>query len=253
MIPKVIHYLWLGDEKPSLEKRCIKSWKRFCPDWEIIEWNESNYDVYMTDFSKEAYDLKKWGFVADPFRFWVLYEYGGFYLDTYTELIKSLDSLTGFKTFFGFENSSKILTGIEGTEKNCGVFERIFNYYTKAHFLLSDGTIDATPSPVVITKILKQYGLVENNKYQMLESEIHIFPSDYFSPKDGGTRIIKLTPNTYAIHHFSASWVSGKYKILLRISWGMKRIVWYIEKLFKINGLYDQLTKLIAKLNIKIN
>ncbi len=119
MIPKVIHYCWFGGgEKSRLMKKCIKSWKKYCPDYEIIEWNEDNFDVNGIEFTKGAYNAKKWAFVTDYARLDIIYKHGGIYLDTDVELLKPLDELLKYKGFFGFEEMGMVNTGVGfGAEK----------------------------------------------------------------------------------------------------------------------------------------
>jgi len=148
-IPKVIHYCWFGgNEKSKLIKKCIDSWKKYCPDYEIKEWNESNFDIEINNYVKEAYEAKKWAFVSDYARLWIVYNYGGIYLDTDVELIKSLDNLLNYKAYFGSEDGKLINTGLGfGAIKDNEFVKKIKDDYEYIHFIKDDGTYDITPCP----------------------------------------------------------------------------------------------------------
>lgn len=137
MIPKIIHCAWFGGkEKPEVVKKCIKSWKEHMPDYEIKEWNESNFDVNMFEYSKEAYNNKVWGFVADPIRIWALYNYGGIYLDTDVEVYKSFDDLLDNKFFIGFEQPHYFGNATIGAEKGNELLKEILDEYNKKKFVV---------------------------------------------------------------------------------------------------------------------
>lgn len=207
MIPKVIHYCWFGGNLlPDEYKKYIDSWKKLCPDYEIREWNESNYDVSKNKYMFDAYHEKKWGFVPDYARFDIIYENGGFYLDTDVELLKSLDELVDLNGYLGFETAEYVNGGLGfGAEKGNGLIKELRDMYDDISFYNDDSTLNLTPSPHYITECLKKHGLSQNNMKQIIEN-VMIFPSDYFAPKDYFTGEITLTVNTISIHQFSASW-----------------------------------------------
>lgn len=212
-IPKKIHYCWFGGgEKPELVKKCMDSWKKICPDYEIIEWNEENIDINANQYAKEAYEKKKYAFVADYARMYVLYNEGGIYLDTDVELLRPLDVFLNEKAFSGFESNNKVTTGLIASEKNNEWINDLFHMYDDISFLDEKGNMDLTTNVERVTKLShEKYGLEEKSKYQSLKDGTVVFyPSDYFSPKDWYTDNINLTENSYAIHHFSASWYSKK-------------------------------------------
>lgn len=216
MIPKVIHYCWFGKgEKPKLAKKCIASWKKYCPDYEIIEWNESNFDINSNCYIKEAYEAKKYAFVTDYVRLFVMYNYGGVYMDTDVELVKNLDAFLQNKAFSGFESSNAIPTGIMACEKNFELFGYLLKYYDNKHFLNADGSYDTTTNTFTITEMCKEYGLILNNEYQVINGFV-LYPNDYFCPFENETGILKKTDNTVAIHWFAKSWVSDNNKKLLK-------------------------------------
>ena len=170
MIPKVIHYCWFGGNPlPEDAKKCLASWKKHCPEYEIIEWNESNFDVNSNCYIKEAYEAKKYAFVTDYVRLFVMYEYGGIYMDTDVELVKNLDDFLKNRAFSGFESSNSIPTGIMASVKHFKLFGDLLEYYENRHFLNDDGSYDTTTNTVTITKMCKKYGLVLNNKYQVID------------------------------------------------------------------------------------
>ena len=216
-IPKVIHYCWFGgNPKPKLAEKCIKSWKKYCPDYEIIEWNEENFDVSANRYCREAYEAKKWAFVTDYARLKILYEQGGFYFDTDVELRKSLDPLCSEQGFAGIENSTrfvKVNTGLGmGSEPGAPLVKAILDSYEGISFLKEDGTLDTTTCTVRNTEILKQYGYVEENKMQTVAG-FTIYPTEYFSPMVMENANLKVTKSTYSIHHYSLSWTPKENQI----------------------------------------
>lgn len=216
-IPKKIHYCWVGGtNKPKSVQYCINTWKKYCPDYEIIEWNENNYDFFKNQYMKEAYDKKKWGFVPDYARLDIIYQYGGIYMDTDVELVASLDSLLENEAFLGFEN-----TGNGKFYVNCGhgfgavpnhpIIKAARDLYDNIHFENEDGTLNMIPSPQYTTQTLLEYGLVANNKDQQLD-RVKIFASDVLCPKNFMTGKIKKTSRTVSIHHFTATWLDEEVK-----------------------------------------
>ncbi len=212
MIPKKIHYCWFGGNPLSEEtKKYIESWKKYCPDYEIIEWNENNFDINSNVYVKEAYQAKKWAFVTDYVRLYVMYNYGGIYMDTDVEVIKNLDLYLNNHAFSGFETATDIPTGIMACEKNFPLFKEFLEYYDNRHFILKDGKMDLTTNVVTITNICKKYGLKRNNKYQIIKG-FALYPNDFFCPKSHVNNEINLTENTATIHHFAGSWLNDEAK-----------------------------------------
>lgn len=211
-IPKKIHYCWFGGNILSEEvKKYIETWKKYCPDYEIIEWNESNFDVNQNQYCKEAYESKKWAFVSDYVRLKVLYDNGGIYFDTDIELCKSLDCFLEYSWFAGFESNEYISTGVIGSCKNCEIIQFILNDYERRHFLKANGNYDLTTNVVQITELLrKKYNINFNNKLQIFGDNYLLLPIDYLSAKNFFTGEILKTKNTYAIHHFAGTWRTKK-------------------------------------------
>ena len=207
MIPKIIHYCWFGgNELSELAERCIESWKRYCPDYKIIEWNESNFDLDCCDFVKEAYQAKKWAFVSDYARLKIIYDYGGIYLDTDVELIKTLDSLLKERCYFGEETTGAVNTGLGfGAEKHNDIVQLLLKEYDGYHFTLADGTYDMEPCPTKNTRPLKDIWKCD---------EFVVFPPEFFCPIDYATKIKTITTNTISIHLFNASWQNAFDKII---------------------------------------
>ena len=223
MIPKIIHYCWFGNNPmPKLERRCIRSWKKYCKDYEFIKWDESNFDVNAYEFTKEAYKEKKWAFVSDFVRLYALVTFGGIYLDTDIELLKSIDNLLLVNSFSGFEDDKLIAAGIMGCEKGNKIFENFFSYY-KEYSFRKDNALKMISIPTILTNICKSRGIKIENKYQEIGG-LTIFPSEYFYPKNYETGLTEITSNTYSIHHYSASWFDKKKKRQLKKVWRKNRI-----------------------------
>ena len=209
MIPKKIHYCWFGhSELPDLAKQCILSWQKYCPDYEIIEWNEKNYDVYKNEYIKEAYQNEKWAFVSDFARLDIIYSQGGFYLDTDVELIKSLDSLRNEKCVLGIETSNYINTGLGfGAEQFNDVIKIMLQEYDKVHFYISRGIYNDLPCPIRNTMPFIKYGFNKNSSEVQIILNAKIYPTEFFCPLDYQTGELKITDNTISIHHFDGTWI----------------------------------------------
>ncbi len=225
MIPKKIHYCWVGGSPlPESAKKCIKSWKKYCPDYEIIEWNESNYDFTAVPYMKEAYEEQKWGFVPDYARLDIIYRYGGIYLDTDVEIIRSFDPLLSLDGFAGYQDENWVALGLGfGAEAGNPVIKALLESYQDKHFIKPDGTHDRTPSPHLNTAALtERCGLTANGQYQELDG-MTVFPPEYFCPKAFEDGIVRKTKNTYSIHHFDASWVTDEFRAQIRENWRRRK------------------------------
>ena len=210
MIPKIIHYCWFGGNPlPELAQNCIESWKTHCNGYRIVRWDESNFDINSSPlYVRQAYETKKWAFVTDYVRLYVMVNYGGIYMDTDVEVLKSLDTFLHHQAFSGFENDTQIPTGIMASEKGFPLFKNLLQYYDDAVFLNKDGTMNFTTNVVIITNICFKYGFQPNNSFQNIEGFV-LYPKDYFCPFDNSTKTITITENTATIHHFSGSWVTN--------------------------------------------
>lgn len=221
MIPKRIHYIWFGGNPLTpLAEKCLASWKRFCPDYEIIRWDESNFDDGDNRYFQEALAAKKWAFASDYARLKVLVEYGGIYMDTDVEVLRPLDRFLSDRAFSGFEAKDRIPTGIMASEACHPLFEKLLRDYDKRRFLKEDGQFDLTTNVTYITEALLAAGLILNNQKQTVEG-FTLYPSDFFCPKDWLAGNVNLTNNTCTIHHFDGSWATGG----TRLKNGLMRMV----------------------------
>ena len=221
-IPKIIHYCWFGrGDMPKSAKKCIASWKRFCPGFEIVCHNDDNFDLNGNAYANEAYKAEKWAFVSDYARLKVIYEIGGIYLDTDVELIKPLEPLLETSAYMGFEHGDAVATGLGfAAEPGNKVVGEMLKDYENIHFLQPDGTFDLTPCPKRNTDTLKRLGMVIKNEKQIF-MDMTFLPSDYLCPMNYYTGKTEITENTYSLHHYSASWTSKVSKRTTKI----KRII----------------------------
>lgn len=227
MIPKVIHYCWFGrGQMPELAHKCIESWKKFLPDYEIKVWNEDNFDVNIIPYTSEAYKAKKYAFVSDYARFWILYHHGGLYFDTDVEVIKPMDDIIAAGPFMGCENAAEVgatpnSLGVApglglGVNPGLGLYKEILDFYATLHFIKDDGTLNLETVVTYTTDILCKHGLVNTSEIQMV-ADVKIYPKEYLNPRSFSAGKLVITPNTVAIHHFAGSWLpdSGKRKLFL--------------------------------------
>lgn len=205
MIPKKIHYCWFGyGEKPKLAQKCIASWKKHCPDYEIIEWNEENFDVNRNAYTRMCYEQKKYAFLSDYIRLIVVNEHGGIYFDTDVELVKSFDNFLDNRAFFGFENKKYVNTGVGfGAEAGNKVVRQMIAEYD----ILINGQNGTIGCPILNTQALQKFGLMLNGRQQILDEAV-VYPIEFFNPYDDVTGILNKTENTYSIHWFAKSWMS---------------------------------------------
>ncbi len=216
MIPKTIHYCWFGENpKPELASRCIESWKKYCSDYEIKEWNESNFDISSAPlYVRQAYEAKKWAFVTDFVRLRVVYENGGLYFDTDVELLRNPDFLLNNAAFFGFgDDNQYINTGLGfGARKEHPMLKQMMDDYQLIPFVQEDGTYDQFPCPMRNTQAFLVCGLKQDGSEQVLPNGVHILPSDYFCPLEYSTGKLKKTVNTVSVHWFDSSWQDEESK-----------------------------------------
>jgi hypothetical protein len=210
MIPKIIHYCWFGGNPlPELAQKCIVSWKKFLPDYEIKEWNESNYDVRKIPYIAQAYDAKKYAFVSDYARFDILYQYGGIYFDTDVEVIKDLRHIIEKGAFIGVEKGGRPLLnaglGIASPVAS-EIYKEILDSYKAESFVNSDGSLNLKTVVIRVSEIFKSHGFVEEDCIQNIAGTA-IYPSEYFCPKDFISGELKITENTHTIHHYDGSWM----------------------------------------------
>lgn len=213
-IPKIIHYCWFGKkEYPELVKKCIESWKLKMPEYKIIEWNEENFNINKNRYVKEAYENKKYAFVSDYARLDALVNYGGIYLDTDVEVVKSFNPLIqGNRAFLGFENKNYLGTNVMGGIKNHMLYEKFLQHYENIPFILDNGMMDLTPNVTVLTELCKkEYDIRFGGELQRVR-DLTIYPQEYFSPIRNKEKKYIISNKTYSIHYFLGSWISEDVK-----------------------------------------
>lgn len=239
MLPKVIHYCWFGGKPlPKSACRCIESWKRYLPDHEIVEWNESNFDVNIVPYVAEAYACGKYAFVSDYARFWLLYRYGGLYFDVDVELIGRIDDILKRGSFMAYEHGMSIAPGLGlGLEPGTPFVKRLLEEYEHSHFLV-DGRMMMSRTVVnAVTELLLPEGVRKVADGIDRIGDIYVYHPEYFSPLDHRSGVLMITGNTRSIHHYDASWKSPSQKIKDRfirmIGPEYTRVLVNIKNLFK--------------------
>ena len=221
MIPKKIHYCWFGGaEKPRLVTKCIDSWKKYCPDYEVIEWNENNFDINMNGYTKWCYETKRYAFLSDYVRLWVVYQHGGLYLDTDVELIRNPDFLLADEAFFGFENEQWVNTGHGFGSVSQGA---ALHYMLAEYEPLLDGKSGTLGCPRLNTQALLKVGLQRNGKYQKLSSAT-IYPKEYFNPYESKIGKLNNTKSTVSVHWYTGSWLTPAQKLRSVIGRFVRRV-----------------------------
>ena len=218
-IPKIIHYCWFGGKPlPELALKCIESWKKYCPDYEIKCWDETNFDINCCEYVREAYEAKMWAFVSDYARFKILYENGGVYFDTDVELIKPIDDIVEKGSFMGLEESSEtyIASGLGlAANSGLGLMKEIIDDYHNSHFERSEtGSYETVVARV--TKIILKHGDIRQDRINEVAG-ITVYPPEFFCPLNYYTGEMKITENTRSIHHYFASWVPPENRAILNI------------------------------------
>ena len=213
MIPKKIHYCWFGrNPKPKLTEKCIKSWQKYCPDYEIIEWYDDNFDVASApEYVRQAYEAKKWAFVSDYVRLRAMVEQGGVYMDTDVELVKPLAPYLKHQAFGGFESRESVCTAVMACEQGFPLFREFLSHYDGISFLNADGSLNVTTNVATVTGILLEHGLVQNGEFQTVAG-LTLYPSQVFSPVNFESAQLQRTRKTVAIHWFSGSWFTEEEK-----------------------------------------
>ena len=237
MIPKVIHYCWFGrNPLPASAQKCIASWRKFLPDYEIREWNEDNFDVNIIPYTAQAYQARKWAFVSDYARMWILYHHGGLYFDTDVEVIAPMDDIIRRGPFMGIEvpgapgQLPKVNPGLGlGVEPGHPIYRALLDHYANQQFLDADGNILGGTVVTHNTQVLAEHGLQPTNDLQQVDG-IWIYPIDYFNPLDDATGRLNKTANTRSIHWYSKTWVSNYGPVRL---W----VTRWIHRIFGVNSL----------------
>jgi hypothetical protein len=235
MIPKSIHYCWFGrSELTPLAKKCLASWRQFFPDYEIKEWNEDNFDVNIIPYTADAYKARKYAFVSDYARFWVLYHFGGVYFDTDVEVIRPMDDVLEKGPFMGFEllgGKPSVAPGLGlGAEPGMSFYKEILDQFEQMSFLTENGDLAPYTMIPMVTDLLKERGLTSNGTIEQVAG-VSIYPPDWFNPFDDATGRLRKTENTRTIHWFAKSWMPAepvwktKAKRLLRRLFGTDRLI----------------------------
>jgi len=254
MIDKKIHYIWVGGNPlTKLARKCIKSWRKYCPDYEIILWNEDNFDVSQNKFCKQAYDAKKWAFVSDYMRMKILYDHGGIYMDADVEVLKPLDEFLHHQAFSGFERTDVIPTGIIAAQKGNPWIKSNLDWYNNTIFEMytNDNMENMLKKSNVwnITEITqKMYPeFILNNETQHLK-DVSFYEKVFFCPLTNETGEVSDIEKSYTIHHFAGSWLPRKSlfkrsKNILKHLIGVKRIQkrkYNRQQKNRINAIHDQ-------------
>lgn len=218
MIPKIIHYCWLSnDPYPESIQYCIDSWKKYLPDYELMLWNFDRFPRGKSKWVDEAFEAHKYAFAADYIRMYALYNYGGIYLDSDVEVVKSYNNLLHLPYFIGKESTpSGIEAATLGFEKGNQLIGNILKYYEGRSFYKKNGEFDITPLPYIIRKEIddhfKYNSINDISEFDKNSQVVNIFPVDFFSPKSWDTKEVNFTENTYSIHHFEGSWLENNKK-----------------------------------------
>lgn len=228
---KKIHFVWFGGKKPEMTEKCIESWKKFLPDWQIIEWNEKNFDINSHPFVKEAIERKKYAFASDYIRLWALQKFGGLYFDTDMELLKDPTALLTADLVMGWEDANVVGSAFIYCKPNNPVIQKFLSYYDDRHFVDQKGKTSETPNTFIFSAIFKHGYKIKSTGNKIVEKQgVKIYPPDYLYPKDPQTRKINITENSHAIHHFDGSWwVSNKKR--------PSKFMFKIQRPFQLAGL----------------
>ena len=218
-IPRIIHYGWFGKKsKSQFILKCIKTWEEKLSDYQIIEWNESNFKLEDHPFAKEAYDAGKYAFVSDYVRVYVLYHYGGIYFDTDIEVRKDFtDKLIGAKFVIAFELQNSLMTGFFAAQKGNSVVKALLDYYNKISFYDKDGSMRLTPNPIIFAQELSKFGLIFNGEYQEIGDGIRVYPNSVFGGYNVYDMVYTATDDTVVVHHYTASWRTVKEEIPVKV------------------------------------
>ncbi|MCL2507594.1 MAG: glycosyl transferase [Oscillospiraceae bacterium] len=241
MIPKTIHYCWFGKgEKPKLVQKCIQSWKRVLPDYEIVEWNETNFDIGANEFVRQAYENRNYAFVSDYARAKALFDNGGVYLDTDVEVLKSFDAFLGHRMFAGFEEENFVGTCVMGAEKGFPLLIKYMEHYEGTPYVLPDGSFYKSTNVVLLTEMLEENGLVRDGDLREAGG-VTVYPRTFFSPYDYINGINHITQDSCAIHHFAQLWLPGRVRLKSKIKRAAAKAIGG-ERVKRLRSLIDRET-----------
>lgn len=226
MIPKIIHLCWLsGDPYPPKIAKCLASWKKHLPDYEVMLWDTKRFDLSSSIWVRQAFEKKKYAFAADYIRFYALYNYGGIYLDSDVEVLKSFDDMLDLPYFVGAEKAQTPEAAVMGAEKGCDWIKACLDYYNDRPFVNDDGSLNIQTVPDIMISQIEKIKPVRvltiedsiNIRRLDMQKEVLEFNDVFFSPKVFDSREVEITPYTYAIHHYQNSWFSPKAKMYYRL------------------------------------
>ncbi len=260
MIPKIIHYCWMSEDPyPEEIQKCIDSWRKILPDYEFWLWDSNRFDMNSSVWVKEAFAARKYAFCADYIRCYALYTYGGIYLDSDVEVLKSFNDLLHLPYFIGMESVGYFEAATMGCEKGFKLFDKMLEHYKGRHFFDENGEPDIVIIPKVMMKIAQtDYRLVQIDNIEIFDYSsdvISVFPYDYFSPIDtrGKRHVLRQTIHTYSIHHFASAWVSWQVKLLVWLFGNTKTMLNVKSALsFLQKNLYKKPKKFIRGIKIKL-
>jgi len=220
-IPKIIHYIWLGSNSlDKLSQKCMNTWEQILPEYKIVRWDDEKcIDIINNNkYASQAYEAKKYAFVSDYLRLYILYNYGGIYMDTDVKIIKNIDRFLKHSAFTSFQDDTHIPTALMGSEKKNKWIGKLLSYYDNNQFIDDDGKYDFTTNVEIITNMSEEFGLIKNGEKQVLFNDTYIYPREYFCPLDTkNSKNNKITENTYAMHLYNGSWTPWYRRILSKI------------------------------------
>jgi hypothetical protein len=221
MIKKTLHLCWLsGDPFPPLIQRCLDSWKKYLPDYEVVVWDRQRFDLQGTPWVREAFANQKYAFAADYIRLYALHEMGGIYLDSDVEVTGSFDDLLNQGSFMGYESSGDLEPAVIGAQAGMPWIRDCLDRYWDRHFVKPDGSFDMQPLPIVIRERLALHHTLPDKAVsrptRVESADLTLYPAEFFSPKNAYTKRVARTPATRAIHHFDGQWVEHTFKQTLK-------------------------------------
>ncbi len=235
MIPKIIHYCWFGrGEKPALVQKCMDTWAKKLPDYEIREWNEDDFDISINTFVSEAYQHRNFAFVSDFARAKALFDFGGIYLDTDVEVLRSFDRFLSCRMFAGYEEKNFVGTCVMGAEKGMPVLSEYMSHYESTSYVLPDGSFYKDTNVLLLTRLLEENGLRRDNTLQEV-CGVTVYPRTWFSPYDYINGISYITDDSCAIHHFAQLWLPKSTRLKSEIKRKIIKIIGG-ERIKKLRG-----------------
>lgn len=251
MIPKLIHYCWLSkDAYPDNILKCLESWKTKLPDYKIMLWNFDRSEICSSAWVQEAFAHQKYAFAADYIRLYVLYHYGGIYLDSDVEVLKNFDDLLQLPYFVGLDSCGYIEAAVLACEAGTPWIGQCLDYYNDRHFVLDNGYLNTVPLPEIMKNVLiKDYTITLLDKLSYsyrLDKCLYVHPYTYFSPKRHDTGVINVQDNTYTIHHYAMSWIPYRMRLLVKVKRALmltfgSNIINFVVKFFSLRKIKNHI------------